>query len=147
MPRPRLLLPWIVMLALGSPILAADGNRLTYLDEPCDPYYPGLATARLTTPQWIGEAGVEAAVILSIDDLVETQKYEEFIRPILQRLKRIDGRAPLSLMAKHIDPGDPLAQKWLAEGVSLEAHTYDTQGRGLTSNRANGVDSVTLTYP
>ena len=29
----------------------------------------------------------------------------------------------------------------------LEAHTYDTQGRGLTSNRANGVDSVTLTYP
>ena len=29
----------------------------------------------------------------------------------------------------------------------LEAHTYDTQGRGLTSNRANKVDSVTLTYP
>jgi putative membrane-bound dehydrogenase-like protein len=136
MPRPRLLLPWIVMLALGSPILAADGNRLTYLDEPCDPYYPGLATARLTTPQWIGEAGVEAAVILSIDDLVETQKYEEFIRPILQRLKRIDGRAPLSLMAKHIDPGDPLAQKWLAEGVSLEAHTYDHPCPCLQENDA-----------
>jgi len=28
----------------------------------------------------------------------------------------------------------------------LEAHTYDAQGRGLTSTRAYGVDSVSLTY-
>ena len=28
----------------------------------------------------------------------------------------------------------------------LEAHTYDTQRRGLSSQRANGVDSLTLTY-
>jgi hypothetical protein len=34
-----------------------------------------------------------------------------------------------------------------SQSKPLEAHTYDNQGRGLSSNRANGVDSVTLTYP
>jgi YD repeat-containing protein len=32
-------------------------------------------------------------------------------------------------------------------GKILESHTYDTNGRGLTSSRALGVDAVTLTYP
>ena len=29
----------------------------------------------------------------------------------------------------------------------IESHTYDSSRRGLTSQRANGVDSVTITYP
>lgn len=33
-----------------------------------------------------------------------------------------------------------------SEGKIIEAHTYDSQGRGLTSTRALGVDAVTLTY-
>ncbi len=33
------------------------------------------------------------------------------------------------------------------EGKVLESHTYDATGRGKTSTRANGVDSVTVTYP
>ena len=33
-----------------------------------------------------------------------------------------------------------------SQGKLLEAHTYDTQNRGLTSTRANGVDSVSLSY-
>jgi YD repeat-containing protein len=33
-----------------------------------------------------------------------------------------------------------------SKGKLLEAHTYDAQGRGLTSTRAYGVDSVSLTY-
>ena len=33
------------------------------------------------------------------------------------------------------------------EGKVLESHTYDASGRGLTSSRANGVDSLTVTYP
>jgi YD repeat-containing protein len=32
-------------------------------------------------------------------------------------------------------------------GKTLESHTYDTKGRGLTSSRAGGVDAVTITYP
>lgn len=34
-----------------------------------------------------------------------------------------------------------------SNGKILEAHTYDSNGRGLTATRANGVDAVTLTYP
>jgi YD repeat-containing protein len=33
-----------------------------------------------------------------------------------------------------------------SQGKLLEAHTYDSQNRGLTSSRALGVDSVSLTY-
>jgi YD repeat-containing protein len=33
------------------------------------------------------------------------------------------------------------------EGKVLESHTYDVSNRGLSSSRANGVDSVTVTYP
>jgi YD repeat-containing protein len=33
-----------------------------------------------------------------------------------------------------------------SQGGLIEAHTYDTQYRGLTSTRANGVDSVSLSY-
>ena len=32
-------------------------------------------------------------------------------------------------------------------GVVLESHTYDSNGRGLTSARAGGVEAVTVTYP
>ncbi len=34
-----------------------------------------------------------------------------------------------------------------SDGKVLEAHTYDNHGRGLTSSRANGVDSLTVSYP
>ncbi|MGD1105283.1 MAG: hypothetical protein ABSA59_24825 [Terriglobia bacterium] len=33
-----------------------------------------------------------------------------------------------------------------SQGKLLESHTYDAQDRGLTSSRAYGVDSVSLTY-
>lgn len=33
-----------------------------------------------------------------------------------------------------------------ANGKILEAHTYDSSGRGLTSSRANGVDAVAISY-
>jgi len=34
-----------------------------------------------------------------------------------------------------------------SDGKVLESHTYDTLGRGLSSSRANGVGSVTVSYP
>ena len=101
------------------------GNRLTYLDEFCDPYYPNVDAARLTTPQWIGEKGVDAVITLGIDDMRDPQKYEAYLRPILDRLKKIDGRAPVSIMACQVDPDDKQLQTWLSEGLSLECHTID----------------------
>ncbi len=104
-------------------VSGADGNRLAYLDEFADPYWPGLQAARLVTPQWIGEPGVESVVVLSTDDLRDTAKYESYLRPILDRLKKIDGRAPVSIITNSIDPNDPQVKSWLAEGLSIETHT------------------------
>lgn len=34
-----------------------------------------------------------------------------------------------------------------SNGKTLESHTYDGNGRGLTASRANGVEAVTISYP
>jgi YD repeat-containing protein len=34
-----------------------------------------------------------------------------------------------------------------SEGKVIESHTYDVLGRGLTSSRANGIESVGISYP
>src|SRR5579872_241911 len=101
-----------------------DGNRLTYLDEN-NPWYPHRNFPRLITPQWVGEEGVECVVVLAIDDMREPAKYEAYLRPILNRLKQIDGRAPVSIMTCSVKPDDPQLAQWLAEGLSLEVHTID----------------------
>jgi putative membrane-bound dehydrogenase-like protein len=74
---------------------------------------------------WVGEDGVEAVVILAIDDMRGHERWEAYLRPILERLKKIDGRAPVSIMTCSIDPQHEHLQKWLKEGVSLECHTID----------------------
>lgn len=113
---------WMMLAALtAGPV---DGNRLAYLDGH-DIYYPHTKFPKLTTPQWVGDEGVEAVVILAIDDMRDTAKYESYLRPILQRLKQIDGRAPVSIMTCAVKPEDPQLQTWLEEGLSLEVHTFD----------------------
>jgi putative membrane-bound dehydrogenase-like protein len=112
-------------IAFTSTLLAADGNRLTYLDSPCDPYYVHREFPKLVTPQWVGEEGVDAVVVLAIDDMRDTAKYEIYLRPILDRLKKIDGRAPVSIMTCSANPADAQLQTWLKEGLSIEVHTYD----------------------
>src|SRR4029079_9624809 len=97
----------IVLAMLAQACLAADGNRLAYLDGPLDPYYPHRDFPRLITPQWVGEEGVECVVTLAIDDMRETAKYEAFLRPILTRLKQIDGRGAVSIMSCRVQPDDP----------------------------------------
>jgi putative membrane-bound dehydrogenase-like protein len=121
-----------LLLATALTAFAVDGNRLTYLDDNT-PFWPSAKSAKFITPQWIGEPGVDAVVILAIDDMRNspntpegapgTAKYETFLRPILDRLKRVDGRAPVSIMTNTVQPGDPQLQSWLKEGVSLEVHT------------------------
>lgn len=108
-------------------VLAAnpfENDRLAYLDGH-DIYYPHTQFPKLITPQWVGEEGVQAVVILAIDDMRDPAKYEAYLRPILQRLKQIDGRAPVSIMTCSVQPQDPQLQSWLQEGLSLETHTFD----------------------
>ena len=116
----------VSLVLAGSAALAlrgADANRLTYLDE-ADPFYVGVDFPKLTTPQWVGEGGVESVVILGIDDMGGNwPTYERVLRPVLNRLKQIDGRAPVSIFCNSIDPDQPQFQQWLAEGLNLEVHT------------------------
>lgn len=109
---------------LASLSWAGDANRLAYLDRP-DPYYVGLNFPRLVTPQWVGEPGVLAVVVLAIDDMRGHERWEAYLRPLLTRLQQLDGRAPVSIMTCQIDPHEPHLQQWLREGLSLETHTVD----------------------
>ncbi len=118
------ILTLVLCAAAASPVAAQDGNRLAYLQEN-DPYYVHRKFPKLVTPQWIGEEGVEAVVILAIDDMKGHAAWETYLRPILERLKQIDDRAPVSIMTCQIDPKEAHLQKWLKEGVSLETHTFD----------------------
>jgi putative membrane-bound dehydrogenase-like protein len=117
-------IPFLLFFAiLGNSASARnDANRLTYLDE-SDPFYVQRDFPKLTTPQWVGEPGVDAVVILAIDDMNAPPRWENFLRPILNRLKQIDGRAPVSIMTTSIDPNATQLQSWLKEGLSLEVHT------------------------
>ncbi|WP_339733373.1 PVC-type heme-binding CxxCH protein [uncultured Gimesia sp.] len=100
------------------------GNRLVYLDQD-DPYYVSQNFPKLVTPQWYGDTKVKAVCVLAIDDMRDIQKYEAYLRPILERLKEINGRAGASIMTCRVNPEDPHLQKWIKEGVSIEVHTYD----------------------
>lgn len=128
----------VLVLAFAATAFAIDGNRLTYLDDN-SPFWPTAQSPKFITPQWVGEPGVDAVVILAIDDMRNspnttdgkpgTAKYETFLRPILDRLKKIepahggDGRAPLSIMTNTVVADDPQLASWLKEGVTIESHT------------------------
>ena len=90
----------------------SPANRLTYLDE-VDPFHPHREFPKLTTPQWVGEQGVEAVVTFGIDDMRGPERYETFLRPMLERLKKIDGRAPVSIFTNSFNPDHPQAKIWI----------------------------------
>jgi putative membrane-bound dehydrogenase-like protein len=118
-----MLVAWLITLvSLAPSLFAADANRLTYVDS-AEPFHVGAHFPKLTTPQWVGDTNVEVVVTLGIDDMRESARYEAFLRPILDRLKRIDGRAPVSIFCNSVAPDDPQLQTWLKEGLSLEVHT------------------------
>ena len=102
-----------------------DGNRLAYLSDPCNPFYVTRHFPKLITPQWISDKGVEAVIVLSIDDMREPEAYELFMRPIINRLKQIDGRGPISILTNTVHADHPRLQTWMQEGLSLEVHTVD----------------------
>ncbi|MFO0903431.1 MAG: neutral/alkaline non-lysosomal ceramidase N-terminal domain-containing protein [Pirellulales bacterium] len=104
---------------------AAERAAFVHAAQPLDPYYPHRGYARLTTPQWVGEPGVECVVTLGIDDMRDPAVYERFLRPILERLKALDGRAPVSILTCNVKPDDPQVARWLQEGLNLECHTVD----------------------
>jgi hypothetical protein len=118
---------------------AATGSRFTYLTEE-NAYHVNGDFPKLTTPMWVGEPGVDAAVLLSIDDMCrpfpdgrpqglpvyarQPRVYFDFLKPIIDRLRKIDGRAPISVFCLQLDPDDKLVQEMLQLGLSMECHTF-----------------------
>ncbi len=118
-----LLMGWLACLAtLPGQAAESPGNRFTYLEEN-DPFYVHREFPKLITPQWVGEDGVEAVITLGIDDMRDPATYEAYLRPILEKLKEIDGRAPVSILTVNVTPTHPQLQSWLKEGLSFEVHT------------------------
>jgi putative membrane-bound dehydrogenase-like protein len=136
----RLLL--LLCLLTPLPATAADANRLSHLDT-LSVYHPGRHFPRLVTPQWVGEKDVDAVVVLAIDDMRGHERWERYLRPILERLKKIDGRAPVSIMTCSINPKQPHLARWLNEGLSLETHTIDHPNPLLGKS---GLEAARSTY-
>lgn len=128
-----------LLMIAGSMFGASSGSRLAYLDEQ-NPYCVDGDFPKLTTPMWAGEEGVEAAILLSIDDMCRSfpegrptglpvyarqpRVYFDFLKPAIDRLRRIDGRAPISVFCLQLDAEDELVQKMLRFGLSMECHTF-----------------------
>ena len=75
MHRWLIVLLWFGVAFPAVALWAADGSRVSYLDSACDPYDVGRGFPKLTTPQWVGDDGVEAVVVLAIDDMRDTKTY------------------------------------------------------------------------
>ena len=119
----------LLILTCCAPIIAGQPAPPSAAEhpavDPANPWYPTTRFPRLLTPDWVGEPGVEAVIVLAIDDMRDPAKYEGALRPILNRLKQIDGRAPVSIMTNDVRPDDPQLQSWLGEGLSIECHSAD----------------------
>ncbi|MEE9142579.1 MAG: dehydrogenase, partial [Gammaproteobacteria bacterium] len=127
------------------------GSRFVYLDER-DPYYPHSGFPKLTTPMWVGEEGVDAVILLSVDDMggppfrprydVSPEAFERFLTPLIKRLKKIDGRAPIAVMTCQTNPNSPTVQRLLKQGLSFDCHTFTHRFPFFRSNEGHGPDEA-----
>jgi YD repeat-containing protein len=108
-------------------------NRLTSVTS------PGGATLTFT----YGDPNnpLQATTVQDSVGLVATYTYDSSSR--LTKVSYPDGSA----LNFTNDPNSSMILSVTdSQGKLLEAHTYDAQNRGLTSTRAYGVDSVSVTY-
>ncbi len=125
---------------LNSSAGESVGNRFAYLDEN-NPYYPDGDFPKLITPMWVGEEGVDAVICLTIDDMCRAfpegkrpkglpayarrpRVYYDFLKPVLDRLQEIDGRAPITAFCLQLDAEDKLVRHMQELGMSMECHTW-----------------------
>ncbi len=123
--RPNIWSRTLLLIVVTRFLAAAPspGDRFAYLDER-SPFYVSASFPKLTTPMWFGEAGVDAAIILSIDDMRDPEKYRAYLEPILRRLQEVEGgKSPLSIFTNTVDPAHPQLQKFLEMGVRFDVHT------------------------
>ena len=123
MRRDVLLGTMFVLLLSAFPSLFAappDGNRLAYLDE----------VESLLSPQGFPQAdhapvgrraGRRGGGGAGDRRHARPGRYEAYLRPILNRLKAIDGRAPVSIMTNQVDPRIPGSRRGSRRGCRSSA--------------------------
>lgn len=143
----------LVICLMCRAVMSAEtvGSRFSYLDE-LNPYYPHPDFPKLTTPMWVGEEGVDAVILLSIDDMggppfrprydVSPEAFGRFLAPLVERLKKIDGRAPVAIMTCQTRPANPALQQFLKDGMSLDCHTFTHRFPFFRSNEGHGPDEA-----
>ena len=64
-------------------------------------------------------------MVLAIDDMRDNTEPLREVPParFVNRLKAIDGRAPVSIMTCKVNPLDPQLDAWLKEGLAIDVHT------------------------
>ena len=78
----------IFSLLFNLPVQSSEANRLAHLDEPNNPWQVNIRSAKLITPQWIGEEGIQGVAVLAIDDMSgDGQNFRDYLTPIIERLK------------------------------------------------------------
>ena len=137
-----------------------------------NPFHPASKENPLTTPQWVGEKGVDAVIALSIDDFALDKK-ELFVQPrlrlrasapvsvkfdlsnVFDKLKSVnDDGAAITIMGEFYNGPKGLLfdfiEQWIQDGASLGAHTHTlihdpTSGWSNVVNIANCVASLMAT--
>lgn len=109
-----------------------SSNRLTTVTDPASRHL----TFSYGSPSSYLVTGVSSDVGLSLTYSYDNQgRLSTVTKPDLTTISFIYSTQ--SLITSVID----------ANGKVLESHTYDSNFRGLTSSQANGVNTLTLTYP
>ena len=81
--------------------------------------------------------------VTSIQDSVGTAATYSYSSSLLTQATYADG----SQLNYAYDANNNVTSVTDSQAKILETHTYDGSGRGLTSSRANSVDSITIQYP
>ncbi|MGI9456606.1 MAG: PVC-type heme-binding CxxCH protein, partial [Aeoliella sp.] len=122
---------------------AGVANRLNYLDDFCEPFYPQRELAKLTTPQWIGQSGVEAVVILTIEGSANDAALRAALAPIVDRLKTIDEGVPLTIFTESPPKVRTEWEAWCEAGLTFEPTLLHHDGPLLSEQ---GIDDARDLY-
>ena len=119
-----------------------NGNQTTVSYDSSD----RIATVSAPGGQWILFTYDDSQYVnlaTSAQDAVGTVATFSYIDSNLTQVVYADG----SQINYAYDDDDNIISVSDSEGKVLETHTYDTNGRGLSSSRANSVDLITIQYP
>ena len=117
----------------NTPTVSYDGtNRITTVTDPASRHlyfnYPN-GSSRLVTSV-TSDFGVTLSYVYDVQNRLSVVTFQ-------------DG----STATFAYDANSLITSVTDSQGKILEAHTYDSKGRGLTASQANGVNAVTITYP